>query len=99
MDKREIRQLPYFKPNKTPAKRTVKEIVYHIVGIILSLLFLFPILYMLATSTKSEVTYAESLGSLKMFLPDFANLGVCLVAVAKCEFPQPPLPPLATTIL
>lgn len=75
MDKREIRQLPYFKPNKTPAKRTVKEIVYHIVGIILSLLFLFPILYMLATSTKSEVTYAESLGSLKMFLPDFANLG------------------------
>jgi len=30
---------------------------------------------MLATSTKSETAYAESLGSLQMFLPDFANIG------------------------
>jgi len=75
MDKREIIKLPYFKPNKAPAKRTVKEIIYHLVGIFLSLLFLFPIIYMIATSTKSEVAYAESLGSLKMFLPDFANIG------------------------
>lgn len=73
MEKR--RDLPNFRPNKTPAKKTVKEIIYHIVGIVLSLVFLFPIFYMLATSTKSEFAYAESVGTIKMFLPDFANLG------------------------
>jgi fructooligosaccharide transport system permease protein len=70
-----IKDLPNFKPNKTPVKKTVKEIIYHVVGIVLSLIFLFPILYMLATSTKSEVAYAESIGTIGMFLPDFANLG------------------------
>ncbi|MBQ8196602.1 MAG: carbohydrate ABC transporter permease [Clostridia bacterium] len=74
MDK-SITQLPNFRPNKKPAKKTVKEVIYHVVGIILSLIFLFPIIYMLATSTKSETAYAESLGSLQMFLPDFANIG------------------------
>ena len=75
MDKR-IKDLPNFRPNKTPVKKTVKEIIYHIVGIILSLIFILPILYMLATSTKGEVAYAQSIGTLNMFLPDFANLGV-----------------------
>jgi ABC-type glycerol-3-phosphate transport system permease component len=75
MDERLIKDLPNFRPNKTPVKKTVKEIVYHVVGIILSLIFLFPIIYMLATSTKGEVAYAESIGTINMFLPDFANLG------------------------
>ena len=75
MDKN-VKELPNFRPNKTPTKKTVKEIVYYVVGIILSLIFVLPILYMLATSTKGEVAYAESIGSLNMFLPDFANLGV-----------------------
>ena len=75
MDKTLIQQLPNFRPNKAPAKKTVKEIVYHVVGIVLSLIFLFPILYMLATSTKSESSYAAGLGSIQMFLPDFANIG------------------------
>ena len=75
MDKSLIKDLPNFKPNKTPVKKTVKEVIYHVVGIVLSLIFLFPILYMLATSTKSEVAYAESIGTIGMFLPDFANLG------------------------
>ena len=75
MDKSLTKDLPNFKPNKTPVKKTVKEVIYHIVGIVLSLIFLFPILYMLATSTKSEVAYAESIGTIGMFLPDFANLG------------------------
>ena len=52
MDKR-IMDLPNFRPNKAPVKKTVKEVVYHVVGIILSLAFILPILYMLATSTKS----------------------------------------------
>lgn len=76
MEKR--RDLPNFRPNKTPFKKTVKEIIYHVVGIVLSLIFLFPIFYMLATSTKSEFAYAESLGTINMFLPDFAHLGTAL---------------------
>lgn len=79
MDKSLIKDLPNFKPNKTPVKKTVKEIIYHVVGIVLSLIFLFPILYMLATSTKSEVAYAESIGTIGMFLPDFANLGTMFI--------------------
>lgn len=75
MDKKLIQQLPNFKPNKKPVKHTVKEIVYHVFGIVLSLIFLFPIIYMLATSTKSESSYASGLGSMQMFLPDFANAG------------------------
>ena len=70
-----IKDLPNFRPNKTPVKKTVKEIIYHIVGIVLSLMFILPILYMLATSTKSESAYAAGVGSLNMFMPDFANLG------------------------
>ena len=75
MDGRLTKDLPNFRPNKPPVKKTVKEVIYHVVGIVLSLIFLFPILYMLATSTKSEFAYAESVGTLNMFLPDFANLG------------------------
>jgi len=71
-----IKDLPNFRPNKAPAVRTVKEVIYYVVGIILSLIFIMPILYMIATSTKGEVAYAESVGTLKMFLPDFANTGV-----------------------
>ena len=65
MDKSLIKDLPNFRPNKTPVKKTIKEIIYHIVGIALSFVFLLPILYMLATSTKSEMAYAESVGSRK----------------------------------
>lgn len=68
--------LPNFVPNKAPAKKTVKEVIYHVVGIVLSLIFILPILYMLATSTKGEVAYAESIGTINMFLPDFANSAV-----------------------
>ena len=78
MDKTLSKTLPNFRPKKTPAKKTVKEIIYHVVGIVLSLIFLFPIIYMIATSTKSESAYASSLGSVNMFLPDFANLGTML---------------------
>ncbi len=71
-----IKDLPNFRPNKTPVKKTVKEVVYHIVGIVLSLAFILPIMYMLATSTKSEYAYAESVGTINMFLPDLANSGI-----------------------
>ncbi len=71
-----IENLPNFRPNKQPVKKTVKEVIYHIVGIILSLIFILPILYMIATSTKGESAYAASIGTINMFLPDFANMGV-----------------------
>ena len=77
MDKN-LLALPNFRPNKAPLKKTVNEVIYHVVGIVLSLLFILPILYMLATSTKTEFAYAESVGTINMFLPDFANLGVAL---------------------
>ena len=68
-----IKELPNFRPNKAPVKKTVKEVIYHVVGIVLSLVFILPILYMIATSTKGEVAYAESIGTINMFLPDFAS--------------------------
>ena len=71
-----VKNLPNFRPNKTPVKKTVNEVIYHVVGIVLSFAFVLPILYMLATSTKDESAYAASVGTLNMFLPDFANLGV-----------------------
>ena len=76
MDK--IRDLPNFRPNKKPAKKTAKEVIYYIVGIILSAIFIMPIVYMIATSTKSESVYAAGVGTLNMFLPDFAHLGTAL---------------------
>ncbi len=78
MNKQITKNLPNFIPNKAPFRKTVFEIIYHIVGIALSLAFLFPILYMLATSTKTEFAYAESIGTINMFIPDFAHLGTAL---------------------
>ena len=66
-------------PNFAPAKKSKKKIawlvVYYVVGITLSLLFILPLLYMFAASTKSEQSIAFSNGTLKMFFPDFSNLG------------------------
>ena len=73
---KQYRDLPNFRRNKTPAKKTVKEVIYYITGIVLSWVFVLPILYMIATSTKGEVAYAESIGTINMFLPDFANTAV-----------------------
>lgn len=61
--------------SRLTGKKITREVIYYICGIFLSLMFLFPIVYMIATSTKSESAYAASAGSLAMFLPDFAHLG------------------------
>ena len=45
------------------------NILYYTSGVILSLLFLFPVLYMLAASTKSEAQCALDAGTINMFLP------------------------------
>lgn len=60
---------------KTPKRVIVGNIFYYFFGILLSILFLFPLVYMIATSTKSESVFAADAGTLRMFLPDFAHIG------------------------
>ena len=64
-------------PNFVPAKKTKKAIIlstiYYVVGSFLSLIFILPLLYMFAASTKSDATIAHHYGTLLMFLPDFSK--------------------------
>lgn len=61
--------------NHLTGKKITREVIYYVCGIILSLIFLFPILFMIATSTKSDAAYAASMGSFAIFVPDFAHIG------------------------
>ena len=65
---------PNFVPAKKPAKKIIWSVVYYTVGSLLSLLFILPLLYMIAASTKSEESIAFSSGTIMMFIPDFANI-------------------------
>ncbi len=55
-------------------KKIALDVVWYVVGIIVSLIFIMPILYMLAVSTKSQIA-ADRASGIALFLPDFANLG------------------------
>lgn len=59
---------------KGSKKKIVLNTIYYISGTILSLIFLFPLLYMIATSTKSEEAIAQCAGTLRMFIPNFSSL-------------------------
>lgn len=59
------------KRKKFKAKSIIGNTIYYIAGIILSLIFLFPLIYMLATSTKTEAQNAFDAGTIYMFLPNF----------------------------
>ncbi|MBP3423398.1 MAG: carbohydrate ABC transporter permease [Clostridia bacterium] len=65
-----------YTPVKIPKnkKKIVLDVVWYIVGTILSLVFVLPIMYMLAVSTKSQLA-ADQASGISLFLPDFANLG------------------------
>lgn len=54
-----------------PKKRFVSAAAYYVVGAILSFLFLAPVLYMIAASTKTDDMLAHQVGSLLMFVPSF----------------------------
>ena len=56
---------------KKKTKKIVLNTLYYIAGTILSLIFLFPLIYMIATSTKTEAQNAFDAGSIYMFLPNF----------------------------
>ncbi len=60
---------------KKPRKSIYGKVIYYILGAVISLTFIFPILYMIAASTKSEETIARHAGTILMFLPDFGNIG------------------------
>ena len=66
-------------PNFIPARKSKKKIafsvIYYVVGAILSFVFILPLLYMIATSTKSNdaIGFANSSGSFSMFIPDFSS--------------------------
>ena len=66
---------PNFFPSKKSKKRIVKSVLYYIVGTSLSLMFILPLLYMLASSTKSDEAIAYSSGTIMMFIPDLSNIG------------------------
>ena len=56
---------------KMKPKKIIGNIIYYVVGAILSLIFLFPLIYMIATSTKTEAQNAFDAGTIYMFLPNF----------------------------
>ena len=58
-----------------PKKTVYEKIIYYVAGTVLSLIFIFPLLYMIAASTKSEQTIAFDAGTIRMFIPNFANIG------------------------
>ncbi len=60
---------------KKGSKKLIVNFIYYIFGAVLSIFFLFPLIYMLAVSTKSDAAISSSAGTLGMFLPDFSNLG------------------------
>ena len=66
------------KKSSPSRKKVILNVIYYVSGIILSLVFLFPLLYMLAASTKTEEAYAASAGTFAMFLPDFTHINTWL---------------------
>ena len=72
--------------------------VYYLIGIALSLLFIFPILYMIAASTKTDDMLAHEAGTIMMFIPNFTNPAVAidnyafvLVNTASSDLNEPSL--------
>lgn len=65
---------PNFIPAKKNPKKTVYAIIYYVIGTLISLMFILPLLYMIAASTKTEDSIAFSNGTLMMFIPDFSNI-------------------------
>lgn len=51
--------------------KKVRLILYHILAILLSLLFIFPLVWMIASSLKTEASIFQDIGTLKSFLPSF----------------------------
>ncbi len=55
-------------------RKTIINTIFYTCGAIIALVFLFPLIYMIVTSGKSESSYVSAVGTLKLFLPNFAEL-------------------------
>ena len=71
MARANIKNEPNFTRVPKPKSRIWKNIIYYTCGIVMSLIFLFPLLYMISASTKSEEMLANQAGSFLMFIPNF----------------------------
>jgi fructooligosaccharide transport system permease protein len=69
-----LEQEEHYIAPKTSKKKIVANIIYYIVGTILSLIFLLPVFYMIATSTKTDEQIAQSAGTIMMFIPNFDSM-------------------------
>ena len=56
------------------AKKITSRTITYICATVIAVLFIFPLVWMLATSTKTEMQYANDLGSFATFLPYFSDL-------------------------
>lgn len=56
------------------AKKITKRTVTYVGCVILAVFFVFPLLWMIVTSTKTEMQYASDLGSFATFLPNVSDL-------------------------
>jgi fructooligosaccharide transport system permease protein len=65
----------HYNPPKPSKKKIILNIIYYVVGTILSFIFLLPIFYMIATSTKTDDQIAQSAGTIMMFIPNFEAIG------------------------
>lgn len=65
---------PNFVPAKKSKKKLVFSIIYYVFGTFLSLMFILPLLYMIAASTKDPTMIAASNGKFSMFLIDFSSI-------------------------
>lgn len=54
-------------------KKIAKNITFYVLVSLLALLFVFPLIWMISTSTKTEVKFNLDRGSLLTFIPDFAS--------------------------
>ena len=67
-------------PNYVPARKSKKKIagnvIYYVIGVLISLVFVFPLFYMFSTSTKSDdaIAQAQAYNKIMMFFPDFRDL-------------------------
>ena len=73
--KSQLRLEPNYIPAKKNPRKVIASAIYYVIGATLSLLFIAPLLYMFAASTKTDESIAFSAGTIMMFIPDFANIG------------------------
>lgn len=71
--KDQLKLEPNYIPVKKSKKKAVSSLTYYLIGTILSFIFIMPLLYMIAASTKDPEAIAQANGNIMMIIPDFSN--------------------------